>query len=143
MPVDALVALLRTALGDRLRPEAATFVDMFDDSGILESPFAPGGVRTFVGKKEIASYLDAIGDVQGPVELTLLDSYDVVDEDVTILEYGGTVQNRREGTVYAQRYVAVVTLRNGCIALFREYWDPMPVIGSFRWNDDSIRRPSP
>ena len=42
-----------------------------------------------------------------------------------MLEYDGTVHLEKNGTRFRQRYVAIVTLRDGRIALWREYLNPL------------------
>ena len=132
MPALPLADLLKAELAARLAPGAGTFLDLFAEDAVLECPFAPpGSMHRVSGKKEIAAYLDQIKDSLGSDGMTLSAAFHTVDAEAAILEYSGTASNVRNGKHYAQRYIAVVKLREGRIVLFREYWNPLPVVDAF------------
>ncbi len=124
--------MLKSELKGLLDPAAETFLDMFAGHGILECPFAPSGaLRRLAGKKAIADYYQRLTAIQGSDGMTLTASYLAANSDYGLLEYDGTVRNKRDGRTCRQRYLAVVALVGGCITLFREYWDPLPLVASF------------
>lgn len=132
MPAVPLFDLLQAELSPRLAPGAETFVDLFTDDGVLECPFAPdGSMRQTTGKAAIGVYLGSLDGTLGSDGMTLSAAYHTEGGDTAILEYDSTACNVRPGTRYAQKYVALVKLRAGRIALFREYWNPLPVIDAF------------
>ena len=127
-----LDAVLRDALGGQLGAGANDFIGMFADAGILECPFAPpGGLRRLAGRDAIADYYDRLTAIQGSDGLVLNAVHAVENDGLVLLEYQGMVRNKRNGGTYRQRYVAVVTVSGGRIMLFREYWNPLPVVASF------------
>ena len=131
-PVTSLDAILKDQLGDRLAPGAATFLDMFAENGVLECPFAPpGALRHLQGKAAIADYYGRLTAVQGSEGMVLTASYPAESPDHLLLEYDGVVSNKRDGGVYRQRYVAIAAVSDGRLSLFREYWNPLPVVASF------------
>ncbi len=132
MPATSLADILKEQLGDRLAPGADTFPDFFAEDGVLECPFAPaGGMVQTTGQANIAAYLRKIKGTLGSDGMSLRAAYHGTDPAVTVLEYEGTARNEHTNAAYLQRYVAVVKTQAGRITLFREYWNPLPVIKAF------------
>ena len=52
-PVKSFSAMLRQTLGERLRPGAETFVEMFAEDGVMEFPFALPSARRVEGRKAL------------------------------------------------------------------------------------------
>ena len=101
MPYLTLTDILKTELGGRLAGDLETFLDMFADDGILECPFAPeGAMHQLIGKPAIAAYYEKISKVQASAGMELTGSYRSPQGDVFVIEYKGTVQNRRDLTSY-------------------------------------------
>lgn len=133
MAATSLADILREQLGDQLAPGAETFPDFFAEDGVLECPFAPDGdmIQT-TGQANIAAYMRKIKGTLGTGDMTLLAAYHgAADPTVTVLEYEATARNEHTGASYPQRYVGLVKLWEGRIALYREYWNPLPVIKAF------------
>ncbi len=114
-----------TALGDRLSPGVADYLDLFCPDGVLETPYVSPGSPSRWDGPEIAVYLGKLSGVIRLAEFTLVAAYPVQVGDTTVLEYDGTVHLENNGTRFRQRYIAVVTLRDGRIALWREYLNPL------------------
>ncbi len=131
-PLTSLDAILKAALGDRLAHDADSFTEMFGDHAALECPFAPpGALHRMTGKQAIADYVGRLGAIQDSDGMVLRDSYPAEESSSALVEYEGMVRNKRDGGTYRQRYLAVVRARGGRITLFREYWNPLPVVASF------------
>lgn len=131
-PLTSLDAMLKDALGDRLAPGADGFIDMFATEGVLECPFAPpGALRSLAGKEAITRYYKRLTAIQGSDGMVLNAIHPAEQGDHAFLEYEGMVLNKRDGGRYRQRYLAVVTVSEGRLTLFREYWNPLPLVASF------------
>lgn len=129
VPLGKLIA---EVLDGQLSPEVETFLDLFADDAVLECPFAPaGGMRRLVGRDAISAYFAELSGVQGTDGMTLTSVYRSAGKSVTVLEYHGTARNLANGESYPQQYVAVVHTLDGNVRLFREYWDPRPVVAAF------------
>jgi len=127
-PVENLAQLLRTYLGDALAP-AECFSDMFTSSGVLEFPYAPADFPTRLeGREAIASHARMVRALLSIEEL--LDVKVLFNQERTkvALEFCCEGQVRATGKPYRQRYVSVIMLRDGRIALYRDYWNPLVVI---------------
>jgi len=129
-PVESLARLLRTHLADALAP-AESFIDMFTPDGVLEFPYAPAGLpRRLDGRKAIESHLRLVSGLLSIGEM--LDVEVLLGREGTraVLEFRCEGTARATGKPYWQRYVSVITLREGRIALYRDYWNPLVVIAA-------------
>lgn len=130
--VTSLDAILGTSLAGRLDPGAETFLDMFAVDGVLECPFAPpGALHRLQGRDAIAEYYRRLTAIQGSDGMVLTADHPTEDGDLAVLEYDGMVRNKRDGGSYRQRYLAVIEVHAGHMTLFREYWNPLPLVASF------------
>ena len=125
---DSFSDLLRAALGDKLAP-ADGMLDLFADDVVFEFPYAPEGLpKRLEGRAALAAHLARIGPLLsfGSMELG-----DVVAAGVTVVvEFSCTGQGSATGVPYNQTYVSVVTLRDGRIAHYRDYWNPLVVLAA-------------
>lgn len=129
--VTSLEDILVAALGDRLDPAAGSFLDMFADDGVLQCPFAPSGaLHRLTGREAIVDYHRQLAAVQGSDGMVLTADH-TSPGGPALLEYEGMVRNNRDGSTYRQKYVAVVEVDDGHLTLFREYWNPLPLVASF------------
>jgi uncharacterized protein len=123
---DSFSDLLRAALGDRLAP-ADGLLDMFTDDVVFEFPYAPDGLpERLDGSAALAAHLERLGPLItfGRMELgTVHDAGDTV-----IFEFSCDGQGVTTGAPYNQHYISVVTLRDGRIAEYRDYWNPLVVL---------------
>ncbi len=122
--LGGITRLLTTALGYRLAAGVEDYLDLFSDDAVLEIPYgATVAGQHADGKPAIAAYMEKLRGTVTLEDMTLEASHDA--GGTVVLEYRGTVHAERNDTRFEQRYVAVVTLRNGRIALFREYSNPL------------------
>ncbi|WP_245451341.1 MULTISPECIES: nuclear transport factor 2 family protein [Georhizobium] len=123
---DSFSDLLRAALGERLAP-ADSLLDMFTDDVLFEFPYAPDGLPgRLEGTPALAAHLEKLGPLLtfGPMHLG---NVHAVGETV-IFEFSCTGQGVKTGAPYDQVYISVVTLREGRIARYRDYWNPLIVL---------------
>jgi ketosteroid isomerase-like protein len=123
---DSFSDLLRTALGDRLA-SADSLLGLFTDDVIFEFPYAPDGLpERLEGTAALAAHLERLGPLLtfGPMELGAVYA---VGETV-IFEFSCTGEGVNTGAPYDQVYISVVTLRDGRIAHYRDYWNPLVVL---------------
>ena len=118
--------LLRAALGDRLSP-AESLLDMFSDDVIFEFPYAPDGLpKRLQGSAALAAHLERLGPLLsfGIMELDKVHSAG----EVVIVEFSCMGAGVSTGAPYDQVYISVITLRDGRIAHYRDYWNPLIVL---------------
>lgn len=123
---DSFSDLLRAALGDRLAP-SGSLLGLCTHDVIFEFPYAPDALpKRLEGKAALAAHLERLGPLLtfGPMELGNV--YTV--QETVIFEFSCTGQGVATGAPYDQRYISVVTLREGRIAHYRDYWNPLVVL---------------
>jgi ketosteroid isomerase-like protein len=121
-------ALLRASLTD-MAPDAHTFLQMLSEDAVMEFPFAPEGItQRLEGREAVAAHLNALSGILNINGFTAPFVYRDSDKGVTTLEFscqGSAVQN---GKPYNQDYISVITVRDGHIVHYRDYWNPLVVL---------------
>lgn len=118
--------LLRQGLGDLLAPQATTFTEMMAEDGVVEFPYAPGGaVRSVTGRAELGTYLERLNSVIELLSFSEPRVHHTTDPRVVILEFTAQGRGMKTGRVYEQTYISVVTVRDGHIEHYRDYWNPL------------------
>ncbi len=102
------------------------WIDLWIDDAVLEFPFAPaGGKSRLVGKTDILGYMRAVSgriEVLGVKELRI---HPMLDPEQLLVEL--QIEGRIPSThaPYDQRYVTLFTFKDGHLAHYREYWNPL------------------
>lgn len=123
---DTLSDLLHAALGDRLAP-ADTLLGLFADDVIFEFPFAPEGLPTRLdGVAALTAHLQKLSPLLTFGHMMLEDVHH--SGETVIFEFSCSGQGVHTGAPYDQNYISVVTLREGRIARYRDYWNPLAVL---------------
>jgi uncharacterized protein len=123
---DNFSDLLRAALGDRLAP-ADSLLGLFADDVIFEFPYAPDGLpKRLDGIAALAAHLERLGPMLtfGPMNLGNVYALG----ETAIFEFSCRGEGVDTGAPYNQDYISVVTLREGRIAHYRDYWNPLVVL---------------
>jgi uncharacterized protein len=103
-------------------------VDLCADDVVFEFPFAPPGRPMRVeGKQALADYLKAVSGRMRIEGVRNLEIHETVKPDVAIIEMTMTGTVTATGAPYEQSYVVVLTVRDGLIARYRDYWNPLRV----------------
>jgi hypothetical protein len=125
---ESLFELVVAAVGDRA--DAATdFLDLFDEAAVLEYPFAPPGTpERLEGRSAIAAHAELLAPSLDFGRFVL--SSVVRADDKVIFEASCEGRGVRTGAAYDQRYVCVVTLRDGKIVHYSDYWNPLVLISA-------------
>lgn len=134
--VESFPAMLRRVLGDRLKPDAETFMDMFAADGVLEYPYAPPGLNTPITGRDaiIANFqrLRKLLRVDGVADVSEIETS---DPDVVVLEFVGYGEGVITKEAYDQRYIVVIRLREGSIVHYKDYWNPLALLRAVRGNE--------
>lgn len=102
--------------------DAAAQLANYVDDLVLELPFTDPPKRV-EGKADALPYLSGAFTVFR-FELTITDVIGCVDPDRLVIEATSTGTYLPTGAPYTNRYVILVTFRDGLIATQREYFDP-------------------
>lgn len=99
------------------------------DDVVLEFPYAPvGRPRRVEGKEAAGEYLRAVPSQIEFERVTHLDVHQTVDPDTAIIEWAASGHVKSTGAPYEMSYVVVLTLVDGKMALYRDYWNPLTVL---------------
>ncbi|WP_224240087.1 nuclear transport factor 2 family protein [Hyalangium gracile] len=123
--LDAHLALIGT--------DIERWLELFAEDAIVEFPYAPslGVPARLEGKEAIRRYfIETPKHFLGFV-FTNLRRYLTTDPEVALAEVHGAATIAMTGRPYEQDYVMLVKARDGKIALYREYWDPIPGLKAF------------
>ena len=113
---------LRLCMGDRLTAEAVSFVDMLAEDAVMEFPYAPpGSIKRLDGKATIAKYME---EVSGRLQIERFAPPVIHPTPDGFCEGVAT----HTGKPYNQQYISVITLHNGHIVHYRDYWNPLVVL---------------
>ncbi len=121
-----LTELFKQILGDRIDQSAADFLELFTEDGVMEFPYAlEGRPKRVAGRAALAEYLGSLND-----RLAIDSNSEPVvhwtrDPNVVIVEFSIVAHLRSNGEQHDQVYIDVLTLENGKIKNFRDYWNPI------------------
>lgn len=131
--VQGFSAKLREALGDRIAPEARTFLEMFADDGVMEFPFAPAGTTQYLeGRAALADHLESLSALVAFDRIGDVTVHEMRDPEVVVLEFEGFGRGVITGDPYEQRYVSVVRVRGGHIVHYKDFWNPLALLRATR-----------
>ncbi|WP_337658501.1 nuclear transport factor 2 family protein [Sphingorhabdus sp. Alg231-15] len=130
--------LLREALDDFLVPDAETFLDMVADDIVMEFPYAPpAAVPRVEGKAALVEYLPGAASLITIESMSEPVVHRAQNSNIIILEFTCTGHGTETGIAYDQTYISVVTLADGHITHYRDYWNPLIALRAMG-GDDAI-----
>ncbi|GII55534.1 hypothetical protein Pth03_39230 [Planotetraspora thailandica] len=99
------------------------------DDGVVESPFAPSGVpRRVEGREAFAARAVPQREaLRGRIRFTAVRNvvvHETTDPQVAVVEYEVEAVREADGLRAAAPFVVVVRVRDGRVALWREYQNP-------------------
>ncbi|WP_303247033.1 nuclear transport factor 2 family protein [Amycolatopsis sp. Hca4] len=114
------------ALDLLLEHDMAGFAGLWAEDGVLEFPFAgPGYPKRVEGRDAIREYLRDYPNLLDIREITAKTVHETADPAVVVVELtvaGIVVASQKP---YELSYVAVITVEDGEIRTYRDYWSPL------------------
>ena len=111
--------------------DVPALVGLMADDAVLEFPFAPAGLPTRLeGKATIEPFL-AESQVFSALQFNDIEIHSTSDPEMAIVECGSTATVKADGSDYDNRYVMVLRARAGSVVLYREYFNPLPLMALF------------
>jgi uncharacterized protein len=118
--------LVEHALELLLKHDMAGFAGLWAEDGVLEFPFASAGYPARVeGRDAIREYLRDYPNLLDIREVTAKTVHQTADPAVVVAEFtvaGIVVATQKP---YELSYIAVITVENGEIRTYRDYWSPL------------------
>ncbi|MCS0637665.1 nuclear transport factor 2 family protein [Streptomyces sp. LP05-1] len=104
------------------------WVALWDDRGVFEFPFAPGGApQRLVGRAAVAAYMAGYPDRLDIQDFPYVEIHRTTDPDTVVVEMRATGRVVATDEPYEMSYIAVVTVVAGRITRYRDYWNPLAV----------------
>ncbi len=123
---SAFAATFERGLQSLVDKDVTGWVSMWAEDGVMEFPYAPPGYpQRLDGKAAIADYMR---DYPATIEIasfTVEAFHQTVNPDVVIVEFSVDGRAVKTGRSYTMRYVGVITLRDGKVVSYRDYWNPL------------------
>ncbi|BCL32145.1 nuclear transport factor 2 family protein [Streptomyces aurantiacus] len=120
--------LFRQGLRLLLDKDITAWVDLWDDAGVLEFPFAPEGwPKRLEGKAAVLDYLRHYPEHIDLHDFPDLEIHETTDPGRIVVEMRGVGLLVETGAPFDLTYVAVVTVADGLITHYRDYWNPLVV----------------
>ncbi|MCP2164840.1 hypothetical protein LX83_001680 [Goodfellowiella coeruleoviolacea] len=117
---------MRRLLELMLAKDMDAVADLWAEDGTAEFPFATGAApRRLVGREEVRGYLAGFPQVYDVREIPAITVHHTQRPDTAVVEYHATGHSVRTGTPYRMDYIVVITVRDGLITHFRDYWNPL------------------
>ncbi|WP_207918487.1 nuclear transport factor 2 family protein [Saccharopolyspora karakumensis] len=117
---------MRRLLDLMLREDTDAVADLWAEHGITEFPFAAGNSpRSLAGREEVRRYLAGFPQLCDMREVHAFTAHRTQRPDTAIVEYRATGRSLRTGKPYRMDYVVVITVEDGLITRFRDYWNPL------------------
>lgn len=119
--IDVALAFLET-LG---RGDMDRLMTQWHDEGVLEFPFSEKGAVPVRGLDALRKYFLGTKDYKTPLGFSVLAIYPGFDPEWVTLEFHGKLLNAKTNQRYSNEYIVVVRVREGKVALFREFFDSL------------------
>ncbi|AEM85844.1 nuclear transport factor 2 family protein [Streptomyces violaceusniger] len=100
--------------------------DLWADDGVAEFPFAAGtSPRRLTGRNGIRAYLARLPELMDIREIPSMTVYRTQRPDTLVVEFTGTGSTVRTGEPYRLDYIVVLTVQDGLITCYQDYWSPL------------------
>jgi ketosteroid isomerase-like protein len=120
--------LFRHSLRLLLDKDIPAWVDLWAEDGVAEFPFAPDGwPRRLEGREAVAAYMRHYPDHIDLHDFPDLRVHRTTDPRTVVAEMRGVGRLVETGAPFDMTYIVVVTVRDGRIASYRDYWNPLAV----------------
>lgn len=109
-----------------LAKDMAGYAGLWAVNGVFELPFAPPNYPARLdGRATVEEYLRGYPDLLDVQAISEQTVHETADPDVVVAEFEAVGVVVSTGRPYRMRYVAIITARDGEIAHYRDYWNPL------------------
>ncbi|MGW7194705.1 nuclear transport factor 2 family protein [Streptomyces chryseus] len=120
--------LYRHGLQLLLEKNISGWVDLWDESGVLEFPFAPQGwPERLEGRQAVADYMRHYPDHVDVHDFQDVKVHHTTAPETIVVEMRGVGRLVESDAPFDMTYIAVVTVKDGRITSYRDYWNPLAV----------------
>lgn len=109
-----------------------TWIELWTEDAVQEMPFSPAGFPTKVeGREAIRKHYSQLPKAYGRMAFPDLVVHSMLEPNWVVAEYRGEIEVLVTGRPYNNHYCGLFHLREGRIALFREYYNPIVLSEAF------------
>ncbi|GHB83796.1 hypothetical protein GCM10010347_63360 [Streptomyces cirratus] len=120
--------LYRHGLQLLLEKDVPGWVELWAEDGVLEFPFAPEGWPSRLeGKAAVGDYMRHYPDHVDVHDFPDVKIHQTAEAETIVVEMRGVGRLVETDTPYDMTYIAVVTVVDGLITSYRDYWNPLAV----------------
>ncbi len=131
-------AKLQDFLSNLVTSKHHDLLEMLTEDAVMEFPYhLPTTPAQLVGKQEIVEFFSAFGDLLTVDEILLVAAHQTTNPNVAVLEFEGRGKATQTGRPYLQKYITVLTFRDGRISHWKDYWNPANVINATAESDST------
>ncbi|WP_432250259.1 nuclear transport factor 2 family protein [Streptomyces sanyensis] len=130
MPVPTSPAdLFRHSLRLLLDKNIPAWVALWAEDGLMELPFAPEGwPRRLQGKEAVAAHMRHYPDHIDLHDFPDLRIHRTADPETVVVEMRGVGRLVETDAPFDMTYITVVTVHEGQITSYRDYWNPLAAL---------------
>lgn len=123
--------VMRRGLDLFLAKDMKGWIDLCADDVVAEFPFAPDGSPARIeGKAALYEYLRGYPDAIDVASLPTQTIYSTDDPTFAVAEWSASGKVLSNGNPYEMSYATFVTVRDGLIVNYREYWNPLAFLAA-------------
>ena len=123
--------LLKSSHARFLAKDMKGWSELCDDNVLVEFPFAPeGSPARLEGRRAIYEYLRGYPDLIDIHSIASARIYQTDDPSVAIADWSVTGRVVSNGNPYNMSYATFVTVKDGRIVHYREYWNPQAFLAA-------------
>ncbi|OZE39987.1 MULTISPECIES: nuclear transport factor 2 family protein [unclassified Rhodococcus (in: high G+C Gram-positive bacteria)] len=129
--------VVHTALQHLLAHDMTAFADLWAVDGVIVFPFAaPGYPRRVEGRAAIHEYMRGYPEILDIRNITSPTIHETADAEVVVVEFEAAGVVPSTGKPYELAYIAVITVRDGEITKYKDYWSPLAAAEALGSVDD-------
>lgn len=108
------------------------YADLFTEDAVQQFPYAPAPyAKEVVGRDAIVEYISNV--VRGATDWHFknFEFSNTSDPETIFVEFEGSANVITTGKRYSQLYIGRITLEEGKISCYREFWNPIWIMDAF------------
>ena len=114
------------------KKDLGAWIELWTEDAVQDMPFSPPEFPSRLeGRQAIAKHYGSLPEAVGKMEFHDLKLYPMQDPNWILAEYRGEIEVLATGLPYNNDYCGLFQLREGKIALFREYYNPLTLREGF------------
>ncbi len=135
---DDIDAKLQQFLENLVSSKHNELLEMLAEDAVMEFPYhLPTTPEQLVGKQQIVPFFSGFSDFLTLTKIRPVAVHRTADPNVAVLEYEGTGKAVQTGRSYLQKYITVLTFRDGLISHWKDYWNPLSVMTATAESDST------